>query len=180
MGFWDALSEDGKTYYYHDLDFSTAGTLTRRGTWADWRGELEKDLASLQSLLSENVAPETEKPLHDYYSYAEPAEIVGSLPDVAYAGQPLLVRVAVLGECERPVLHYRHLNQKDGLFCEVPMLPDGDGFAAYVPGEYLTADWQLQLYVTAAAGDSAVTVFPGFYDETYPYPYHVIPVKERP
>ena len=181
---WKSLAEQGSENYYHDLNFSSAGSETRRGTWADLTKELEADRATLAGLLQENgvAAGDT---LSACYEPAplpvESRQLAADLPETARAGCPLRIEVttAAFGEAEAvPVLHYRHTDQTEGLFHTLPMERTATGYAATIPADYVTSQWDLQLYVTIQGPSGACVMLPGLYHPIYPYPYHVVTVVE--
>ncbi len=175
---WKALSETGKREYYHDLDFSSAGSTTRRGTWGDLAIELEKDLASVRHLLEKSGIPEA---VFGEFEHDAPAckalEITADFPATAQAGQAIRIRAAVAGmlDCpEAPVLHYRHVNQLAGIFETVRMEKADGAYYAEVPAEYVTSSWDIMAYVTLQQPGQACSLYPGLYNPRYPYPYAVI------
>lgn len=178
IGHWNDLSEAGCKYYYHDLDFSTAGTKTRRGTWKDLTGELLADRETLQKMMEEEGAAE-EKLVHDVTAKAAP-DLYGDWPKTARAQEEVTIRVepGVAASLKAvPVLHYRHVDQTEGLFHELPMEYAAGGYEAKIPASYVTDKWDLMVYVTASTDKSSCRIFPGIYHPEYPYPYHVIEVR---
>ncbi len=177
IGHWNDLAEAGCKYYYHDLDFSTAGTKTRRGTWKDLTKELLADQATLQKMLQEENAAAKEL-VHDVTAKAAPG-LYGDWPEAVKAGEAVTIRVeaeVAASLSEAPVLHYRHVDQTEGLFHELPMVYTAGGFEAEIPASYVTDNWDLMVYVTARTDESSCRVYPGIYHPEYPYPYHVIQV----
>ncbi|MCL2318744.1 MAG: hypothetical protein FWC45_01560, partial [Treponema sp.] len=180
---WEALAKKGKENYYHDLDFSSAGSKTRRGTWGDLTKELLADRKSLVTLLGSSKIKEQGELSTSY----EPAPLrtekfsVGDFfPDHAKAGEPLVIAISLasFGESETtPVLHYRHTNQTEGLFHTMKMIRTSGGYGAVIPAKYMTPDWDLQVYITVQGKDGSCFMYPGIYHPVYPYPYHVIKVE---
>ncbi len=179
IGHWNDLADAGCRYYYHDLDFSTAGTKTRRGTWRDLTKELLADQGVLQKMMQEEgVVPE--KLLHDVTANAAPV-LYGVWPETAKAGEAVTIRVeteVAASLKEAPVLHYRHVDQTEGLFHELGMERRTGGYVAEIPASYVTDQWDLMVYVTAMSDERSCRVFPGIYHPQYPYPYHVIRVED--
>jgi hypothetical protein len=181
--FWESLARKGRENYYHDLDFSSAGSETRRGTWGDLTKELLADRESLTALLtSHNVKPQGR--LCGCYTppslSPESCRLAASFPDTAKAGEALNIKVELTAFAEPeavPVLHYRHTDQTEGLFHTVPMCRTALGYAASVPADYVIPDWDLQIYITIQGPGGICTMFPGIYHPVYPYPYHVIEVR---
>jgi hypothetical protein len=175
---WQALAELGRKEYYHDLDFSSAGSTTRRGTWGNLTPELLKDLSSVQSLLEKNglAAAEAGEPTEDV-SCQKSFEITADFPPAARNGQTIRIRAAVAGMmgCPTvPVLHYRNVNQLEGEFKTVRMEKAGEGFHAEIPAEEVTSSWDIMAYVTLQQPGQACSMYPGLYNPNYPYPYAVI------
>ena len=177
---WKALAEMGLKAYHEDLNFSSAGSKTRCGTWDNLTCEIEADLNTLDQLLKEN---QIEKSDSVQYSYliAEELKMTAVFPDKATQGQSLKIKVqpvGISGFKTLPVLHYRHVDQTEGLFHTLDMYPDGDGYSAAIPADYITADWDLMLYITLQDASGSCTMFPGIYHPVYPFPYHVIKVEK--
>jgi hypothetical protein len=189
IGYWNALAQAGRENYYHDLDFSSAGSTTRRGTWGDLTVELVSDRESLSRLLEENGAAAAGVPARGalagfYHAELAPLErfrLDARFPETALAGQPLRIEVeaAGFGEPEAaPVLHYRHTDQTEGLFHTLQMERSANVFAATIPAEYVTPEWDLQVYVTVQGPSGVCIMLPGVYHPVYPHPYHVIVVRK--
>ena len=182
---WMSLSDLGLRAYYHDLEFSSAGTTTRHGTWRDLQCEIEADLTVLHNMLTENGL---NMPSGIAYCYEpKPFDITcctlsSELPKTHRAGAPLsiTVKASALSDIEGTplILHYRHTNQLEGVFKTLPMEKMEDGFEAVIQGEYITSDWDLMVYITLQKKDGSCLVYPGIYHPSYPYPYHVISVQK--
>jgi hypothetical protein len=180
---WESLAEKGRENYYHDLDFSSAGTVTRRGTWADLSPELMADRETLAGLLKAHHV-EPRDTLSGVYQPGdlpvERCQISASFPASVRAGQALTIKAAVssFGETgTAPVLHYRHTDQTEGLFHTLEMEWNGREYTSRIPAAYVSPQWDLQVYITIQGGGGCV-MFPGVYHPVYPFPYHVITVKE--
>ena len=179
---WDSLSEMGREHYYHDLNFGSAGSKNRRGTWGDLTRELEADRVSMDELIEIEAAPVSAEFAHCYAPKELPQyQMEADFPDCTCAGEDLEIKVycsSMHSLKNNPVLHYRHTDQTEGVFREITMT-EGDGFTAVIPGSYLSGDFDLQVYVTVCGGDGSCAMFPGVYNPIYPYPYHVITVDRR-
>jgi hypothetical protein len=178
---WNALARRGREYYYHDLNFGSAGSETRRGTWADLTPELLADRETLRDLLRTRGV-EAGKSLTGCYSPAEHCLLAAQFPETAEAGKPLKLelKTAGFGEPEvPPVLHYRHTNQTEGIFRAMDMERTLTGYAALIPADYISAEWDLQIYMTVQGPSGVCLMVPGIYNPVYPYPYHVITVKRQ-
>ena len=178
IGSWNALSDLGRREYYHDLDFSSAGSTTRRGTWGDLTVELEKDLASVKHLLLINNLPDNDDAgLADDNNDLKACEIEADFPAKVQAGKPIRIRASAVGlqQCtDVPVLHYRTVNQLAGEIRTVQMQWAGDAFYAEIPAAEVSASWDLMAYVTLQQPGQACCLYPGLYNPRYPYPYAVI------
>ena len=183
--FWEALSQKGKENYYHDLNFSSAGSTTRRGTWGDLTKELLADRGTLLALLKSNKVEAQDRLSLSYAPASLPVEkcqIDAFFPGAAVAGAELEIEIGAssFGETEAvPVLHYRHTNQGEGLFRTTEMKRNAFGYSAIIPAGYVTPEWDLQIYVTIQGPDGACVMYPGVYHPVYPYPYHVITVSNN-
>lgn len=178
IGSWQALADLGKREYYHDLDFSSAGSTTRRGTWGDLTKELERDLQSVLALLAENgiAASANEAPAHKMPP-CKAVEIAADFPEKAQAGQAVVICAAIAGlkVCpEAPVLHYRQVNQLAGEFQTVRMEKAGEEYCAKIPVDQVTGSWDLMAYVTLQQPGQACAMCPGISHPKYPFPYAVI------
>lgn len=181
--YWQALAKKGKENYYHDLNFSSAASKTRRGTWADLTPELLADKNTLCELLNTHGV-NVNNTLNNSYRPAclsvEHSQIEASFPETAAAGTPLKIEVmtAAFGETEAaPVLHYRHTNQTEGLFLMLKMERSAKGYTAIIPANYILPEWDLQIYITIQGTSGDCVMLPGIYHPVYPFAYHVITVK---
>ena len=181
--FWRSLSAYGQQVYHHDLEFSSAGTQTRHGTWQDLYREIEADRRTLENMLRENGIAGSGEPVHDYQPGRLPAEQFAldyDLPDYHMAGVPLVIEVdagdLATSSDAQFVLHYRHTNQLEGVFNTIVMDRGENGWCAVVPGEYLTSEWDLMLYITTQDAAGSCLMLPGIYHPKYPYPYHVVSI----
>ncbi|MDR0450707.1 MAG: hypothetical protein LBH26_05540 [Treponema sp.] len=182
---WEALARKGRENYYPDLVFGSRGSLTRRGSWADLSPELLADRASLADLLkTRGAAPGTA--LSGSYREAglpvERSQLAAAFPQSAEAGRAIAIRVKASGFKVReaaPLLHYRHTDQTEGLFRTVEMKSRGPSWEAEIPADYVSADWDIQVYVTVQGPCGDCVMLPGVYHPEYPFPYHVIRVDGR-
>lgn len=179
VGHWESLAKVGLKAYYEDLNFGSAGSKTRRGTWNDLTCELEADRNALEKLLTKSRIEKKDALMHTYLP-AEELKITAAFPDKVTPGQSLKIKVrsaGMIGLQTLPVLHYRHVDQTEGLFHTLKMYPGEEEYQAVIPGDYITAQWDLMVYITVQGGSGSCTVFPGIYHPDYPFPYHVIKVE---
>ena len=73
-----------------------------------------------------------------------------------------------------PVMHYRNVNMREETFRSIKMQPDGDGFKAVVPGEYICSAYNLYIYFTAEEPDGKIYIHPGIYHPLYRLPVHIV------
>ena len=178
---WKALADLGLKAYHRDLNFSSAGSETRRGTWADLTCELEADQKTMAALLRENGI-EPRGTLYGDYRPAPVSGVEADFPEKIAAGRDLKIAAHPSGICPAdaaPVLHYRHTDQTEGLFHALEMTLEGDRYSAVIPGSYITGEWDLMVYVTVQEDSGSCAMFPGVYHPVYPYPYHVIEVTKE-
>lgn len=182
LSFWEKLSALGAQTYYHDLDFSSAGSTTRRGTWGDLTVELERDMDSLGSLLKENGLVEcSNKAVSSIHRKDEVLPLYAWIPDTAVEGKEILIRAAAAGiraETICPTLHYRHVNQLAGTFKTIPMHKHQGEYQASIPADQVRYEWDLMVYITVQPPEHACSMFPGVYHPEYPYPYAVITTQK--
>ena len=185
-GYWVSLSNLGLKAYHHDLEFSSAGTKTRHGTWQDLLCEIEADQKTLAGMLAEQCVASSSGLAHCYQPMALAAErytLSCDLPDTHPAGTPLTVAVGTSELTDTSnvpfVLHYRHTNQLEGVFKTLEMTRTDSGWTATVPAEFLTPDWDLMLYVTMQGADGSCLMLPGIYHPKFPYPYHVVTIERQ-
>jgi hypothetical protein len=182
IGYWENLALKGKENYYHDLNFSSAGSETSRGTWGDLTGELLADRGTIVEELKTNGLEAGNKLVFCYYPARIPAEgsrMAACFPEFARPGEALKIEVktAAFGGSEAPpVLHYRHTDQTEGLFHTLEMAAGAGAYSALIPADYVVPEWDLQLYITVQGPFGVCLMLPGIYHPFYPYPYHVVKV----
>jgi hypothetical protein len=92
-------------------------------------------------------------------------------PESFRRGKPVAVRWA--GKADgAPTLRYRVVDQSKR-WNALEMSPDGDGYAATIPGDYLDTPYHLQLFVSARA-DGAPLLAPGLDDDLSNQPYLLV------
>ena len=154
---YSQLSVLGEKYYAPNLQFN-AGTATRRcGNWSDWlKNQVSPDLADLEKILLENGIKPTTLIYTDKYESLLPAGasagIFGdNVPKDCYAGKDLQIKLyhgrqAGISVNTKPVLHYRHINLREGEFLSLQMQRNGESFTATIPGSYLSGEFDLYVY----------------------------------
>ncbi len=76
------------------------------------------------------------------------------------------------GSARDLVLHYRHVNQAER-WCSVPMDQAGGSWKVAIPGDYTSAPFYLQFYITALDGETGV-LSPGLAANLSNEPYYTI------
>ncbi len=169
--YWMELSDLGKRAYHHDLEFSSGNTMTRHGTWEDLLPEINTDEERLLELLGGDAPKE---PVHTYCTEQIPKEYYAlsiELPETHPERTPLVIHVRPLYPISVPImLHYRHTNQMEGAFCTLPLQREESGYIGVIPPEYLTAEWDLMLYISINHRGSAF-IFPGINHPQFDFPY---------
>jgi hypothetical protein len=182
IGYWKDLAVKGKENYYNDLNFSSAGSETRRGTWEDLTGELLTDRDTILKKIRENGIKADDKITFCYspeHISAERYGMTACFPKTARAGEALKIEMGItaFGKSETPpVLHYRHTDQTEGLFHTLEMKSKAGVYFALIPADYIVPEWDLQIYITIQGRSGVCFMLPGIYHPVYPYPYHVVRV----
>lgn len=172
--YWHRLAEMGEKYYYEDLDFSSAGSLSRRGNWKILEKEILDDLQTLKDAVGEGVAPA------DAATCSMPESFEAELAEWIPAGKELRVQVRLnLKPEETLTLHYRHLDQTEGMFHETAFENLNGVYEATVPADYISEEFDLMVYISRISKEKGCRIFPGIYHDKFPYPYHIIEVKEK-
>ena len=188
---WSALVDRGEGTYHDDLVFAMGASSAHEGNWADrLEGELLVDLDTLERLLGQvgidpsAVSGPAERPdgqvegrlaslsVGDVAAFpSETPEVV--VPDVHPVGKDLPVRLTAgpLVQLEDVTLHYRHTDQLKGEFESSDMETVGTEYRGTVPGDYLTGEWDLLVYITATDENGNGVVAPGVFHAEEPAPY---------
>ncbi len=181
---WAALSEKGRGSYYDPLEFNAGQSRARAGQWHDYLAELDADIAQLAEMLSHSSRAEASVGENRAVSGESSTPLftvqVVDPPQRWQPGQDLPIRVRSASRehwKEAPVLHFRHANQLEGAFQQIPMQPTDDGFIAVIPGDAIQRHWDLLLYVSAVLAPHTVWIYPGLYHPVHPLPYFVISIE---
>ena len=176
---WRSLADRGARYH-HDLVFQAGhNTGGRMGHWRDWIPELEADLGRLETLARDGgqTIPKAGSPPVPRLDGAFAFHL--QVPDRAPPGRDLSVVLEVddIGATDGGwILYYRHANQLEGAFRTAAMRRTECGFAATVPGDYVTPEWELLLYCGALRPGGWAAIAPGLYHPVHPMPYAVVRV----
>lgn len=184
---WQAfgrLSELGTKYYAANLEFDAGDSLKRNGSWEDRMvHQVNRDMEKLTRLLEQHgVSYETAQE-EEYHSLRDmsvyPVHLQDDVPLNWEAGKPLTVKITADHGMAyeagwKAVMHYRNVNMREELFRSVKMQPAEDGFTAVVPGEYITAAYNLYLYFTVEDRKGNIYMHPGIYHEESPFPVYIV------
>ena len=185
---WTSLAQRGAGTYHDDLLFAMGPDAAHEGNWSErLEQEIEVDLAALEELLAEEGIEASNEPTRNgrlaELSTGETVELPTSLevdaPDDHPADEPLRVTALSnsLSDLDQVTLHYRHTNQLEGPFETEPMTETANGHVATIPGDYVSTEWDLLIYVTAVDSDGNGIVAPGVFDAREAAPYHAITVE---
>lgn len=178
---WASLSARGTGTYHDDLVFGMGPSRGDSGQWTDRLEEIDADIEELARILDQSdaeITDETDFDRTEPLSFTPPSYDV-NLPETVRPGEPIDVRVRV-GEMNPHgglTLHYRHTDQSEGAFKTVDMAPTDQGYQATIPGEYVTPEWDLQVYLSAIDEAGNSLLYPGLYHTNEPAPYIVIDVN---
>ena len=69
------------------------------------------------------------------------------------------------------------MDQTEGMFREITFNKKKNRiYEAEIPMEYITRDFDLMVYISRTS-EFGCRIFPGVYNDIFPYPYHIIEVK---
>lgn len=178
------LSMLGTRYYAANLEFDAGDSVRRNGNWEDRMiYQVDKDLKKMMELLDENGVAYRIPGEEAYHSLTKPTTdhiyFTDNVPPRWETGKNLTVTLkADYGQLYKadlmPVMHYRNVNMREETFRSIKMQPDGDGFKAVVPGEYISSAYNLYIYFTAEEPDGKIYIHPGIYHPLYRLPVHIV------
>jgi len=198
---WRKLVEIAGDQYTFDLAMG-ARDYDLCGHWRDELAALEADLKQLEtqgktmpaSAPGENAwQPAAADPIgptiaHERVSTAKPGEplqIVARVTPAAKAGSPVSTSSrSQTGEGRGPALppgavtvrvHYRHVTQYED-YSAIELKPTGQNgeYAATIPGDAISADWDFMYYLDAIDGSGAGTMWPDAMRES---PYVIVTAR---
>jgi hypothetical protein len=184
--FWWTLSTTGRSAYHDPLEFNAGQSRARYGQWQDYLPELDADITRLEEMLAasnEHTSTVTEpaERVSGNPSWSVLSAQVVDLPKQWRTGEDLPIHLSIttahLAQY-MTVLHFRHTNQMEGPFQQLPMQAHKDGFTAVIPGSYLQPEWDLLVYVSLALSPQGVWIYPGLYHPTQPLPYFVVTIEQ--
>jgi len=196
---WRSLAERGEGTYHDDLVFAMGPDAADEGNWADRLVEMEADLAELDRRCEaadldpgavdsgetddSAVADDSGSVVPDLVATESPPfafpTVDLDVPDAAPAGEPVDVRVRTgeMNGFDSMTLYYRHANQAEGPFRSASMDAVDDGFAATIPADYVSAEWDLLVYVGTRDESGNTVLYPGLYHAEYSEPYRVVETR---
>lgn len=185
---WTSLAERGEETYHNDLLFAMGPSSAHNGNWTErLEEEIEADLDALEARLGEAGAETPDEPTEngrlgelltgEIASF--PTTLTIEVPETHPAGNSLRVTApsSSLSDLEQVTLHYRHTNQLEGEFKTARMEETSDGYTAKIPGEYLSPEWDLLVYITAIDNSGNGFVVPGLFHPQEPAPYQKIEIE---
>lgn len=181
---WRELSACGSRAYHDPLDFQAGASSGRYGHWKDALPELEADLALLEERAGTRAdgRPDTsrESGAPDLPPGLAATSIVAgalSAPARVGPGEPVPVELlSPVAGMTRVVLRYRHTDQTEGAFRQLPMQWSADRYVASVPGGYVTPGKDILVYATGDLSAFETAMAPGLYHPTEPLPYLLVTV----
>lgn len=183
---WTTMADRGREAYHDDLVFGMGPSRADSGQWIDRLEEIDADIEELSQLIKQNDIDmdykvkinrvdldRSEQPSFNFPS------IDITLPETVRAGEAIEVEVQTgeLNPHQGLTLHYRHTDQTEGSFEQIEMDPIDRGYRATIPGDYVTAEWDLQLYCSSTDEAGDALLYPGIYHADEPAPYVVIAVE---
>ncbi len=173
---WDRIADLGRDIYHDDLTYGPQAWL--RGSWQSRQAEMRAELGDLEA---QRALGRTESlPLSEAGQRAaaaiaarRPVRQAGGIvaPASFGRGAPLVLRYQGHADAP-PVLHYRVVDQSQR-WQALAMAPDGDGYAATIPGDYLDTDYHLQAFVSLAE-DGERRLAPGLDADLSNQPYVLV------
>jgi hypothetical protein len=177
-GEWQSLASRTEDTY------NDAPAFVRGNSGKNWAGrlpEMDADIERLQQLIDQEY-PQTDRthnpPDPNMNLGAIYASLSDDLPETWQEGKDLPVTLSLdtvsqmtLDEC---TLYYRRANLAEGRFNRIEMQKTDNGFKGVIPGAYITADYDLLVYMGGIQDDGNALIYPGLYNPNFPAPYHTI------
>ncbi|HVZ66567.1 MAG TPA: hypothetical protein VG936_18525 [Lacunisphaera sp.] len=175
---WRELVAAAGDRYAFDLAMG-ARNYALCGHWRDELAKLEAGLTTLESEAKGLPAVSTSAPAWVPATSGDrsPPEVTADRLAIAPAGQPLRViaHVADPSGVRSVKLRYRHVTQYED-YPTLDMQPTGQPgeFAATIPGDFITTEWDLMYFIEAIDGAGNGTMWPDFRRES---PYVIVKVQ---
>lgn len=169
---WAGMANRAKTVYVADISYGDRPY--RRGHWLDRLPAIEQDLARMQAAVASEPGTTTADAVVSGAGHDGTRAILNcrhAIPDRFDPGAALPLSVQAPG-VSQATLFYRHVNQGER-WLSMPMLQQGDGFAAAIPAAYTNSPYPLQYYF-AMTQDGKTGMWPGFNASLSNTPYCVV------
>jgi len=169
---WAEMANGARDVYVSDVSYGA--TPYRRGHWLDRLPAIEQDLARMRAAIA--AAPGTDASAGIVADAGKDAarpdlEPRHLAPERFDPGAALNLSLQVKDGSQATLL-YRHVNHGER-WLSMPMLQQGDGFAAAIPAAYTNSPYPLQYYFVVARGRQ-VGMVPGFNATLSNTPYYVV------
>lgn len=106
-------------------------------------------------------------------------DVVLHTPDIWQAGCDLLIKITTDTSINSKIkLHYRKQNQLEGAFLTIDMIPESDYYKAIIPGDYITKDFNLLVFVSIQITKETTKILPGLWSKTDAMSYREITIIE--
>ena len=181
---WKHLADLGSANYARDLEFDAGESTSRNGNWQDvYEKEIRPDLGGLDKFIRrEGLSPDDAVPT-PYESMAGKAPDVRFADDVpacAPANRDLTIRLRWEGE-KPAVMHlnFRHTNQREGYYRQLPMEEAAGVYTAVIPGDYLTPVWDLIVFFSGKSEAGETILHPGITLDDFRTPYYVVKIEKQ-
>lgn len=183
------ISQLGTVYYARNLEFDSGDSTKRNGNWQDrLEHQVDADLEKLETLLTDLGISYAKPQTEEYHSLVKPSIFPMSfrddVPQVCIADTPLKITLSfgfqqALKVGAVPILHYRNVNMREGKFRQIQMEATGDVYTATIPGDYITATYNLYVYFTCEDLNGNIHIHPGIYHPEQAMPVYVVKTMER-
>lgn len=190
---WQSLSDRTADTYNDEPSFVRDPSGKN---WQEMLKEINTDMAKLEELVQQEnpsqKAAALGKVIHPVQnsnsflsnlSFTLTLQIKDNVPETWIAGKDLPVKIKMnsLGKLnlDQLTLHYRRANLAEGEFKRVEMEKTPEGFKGKIPGDYITADYDLLVYLGGIEENGNAMIYPGLYHPEYPAPYHVVEINKK-
>jgi hypothetical protein len=179
---WHSLAVRGGETYCANLEFGAGSSTARRGNWSERQVEIDADIAQLERTMADaDIAVGSGNGSKDAIQRAPVfhPSLECDLPDRHSPHADLRVELRSTEE-DAPVdvcMHFRHPNQLEGRFQQLPMTGTGNTFHATIPASYITDEWDLLIYFSCLCSNEPA-LFPGINNPQHPLPYFIVDVGD--
>ena len=170
---WSELVDIGQPYH-SSLMFVSGDDCVRKGTWADYKIELERDstqLAAMAAAHPDVVLAPILRAINVMPAFSD------NLPAEHLSGKPLAVRVYTSHNLPGELrIRARHTNQLELAFRAYPMERVEDGWRGTIPACEFSDDWDTLVYFDGIDTHGDGIIYPGLSSVSHHTPYKVIRV----